>query len=408
MDTTPQVGYLLDGSILSLPEGVTPSRNEAGQQRRNNEGLYGWLDRDGMEGWAPERATPYPPPTETTTSSNNSTSPPAAQAPSLVAMDAATILNMFAGLQAQIARLSTAPAGLDYAPRGGQAKLKEPEKVNGTKKEAIQPLLDHCDMVFEAQARTYLNDRLKIIYACNLLEKDAATWSRQYALGLTPITWSDFKAKFLQAWGAGARLAHTEKEWVECKQGSRSLGAYVTEFNALAGLLPRLDDYAKRLVFRAHLNQAWQNAITPMMIPEDMTLLEFQEECFKYEGHVQSTKNNYSGNTHKTYIPYVKNTAPAGPPVTNVNVTTPSGGNTGGPMELDVARMPKQRTCFRCFQPGHIATDCNNPKRDPPAWFKNRRAGQIQISAAQLQPVDEGWSTEWAKQNGEDMFFGEH
>lgn len=329
--------------------------------------------------------------------------------------DLSSLFAMMADMQTQMLQLAAAReprSSIDDA-RAKLFKFGTPDKFDGSKKEKVRGFLDQCDREFQVKPGVYNTDRLKILYAESYMEGPAQSWAREYSAGRVLATWEQFEQLLIATFGGGSNIAGTERDFVHLKQGTKSIGTYITEFNELSTLLPSFNDYARRALFRANLNTNYQSIIVPMVGQDNMTLAEFQMECRRYEDQADAKRHTTSGNNYHSSgrgysaprAPVVNNTTVAIPPVPATSAHT----GAGVPMEVDAARMPRRDPCYRCWQPGHVAVNCPNQRRDPPPEWKGRGGNRMNASGARLQTPDStpegGWASELARQNGDEPPF---
>jgi len=285
--------------------------------------------------------------------------------------------------------------------------LKAPEVFDGTKKEDIQQFLDSCEYRFMAEPRAYSAVHPRLVFAGSYLSGAAAEWARPYVFQKVPTTWESFCNSMKSRFGAATKMAATERELLTLQQGNLSFSDYMTKFNTLANLLPSLDDYARKMIFRGHLNQAWRDAIIPIPHQETCSLWDFQSECIRYEEKVGHANTSNKNNTTRgsSYTPRYTTPMAMATPVTPIAAPNATSGG-GVPMEIDGARH-RETTCFNCFQKGHIKPQCPNPElKDKPQWYLDRQKNRMRVAAANLgpsgtPPTDEQFAKDFEAQMGE-------
>jgi hypothetical protein len=284
-------------------------------------------------------------------------------------------------------------------------RVSDPEPFDGSKKEEVQAFLDACNLRFMAEPLAYHDDKLKIVFAGSYLRDAAREWARPWLFGTAWTTWAQFEAGLLARFGVAVRRAATEREFADFRQGNLSISDYITKFNALANLIPELTDFCKRFLFRAHLNQAWRDAIVPIPNQETCSLYEFQTECAKYEEKVGHTQTQHRNTTSRNNNYTPRYTAPAVVPVA-APVQAPVAPSSGAvPMEVDAAKY-RDVTCYNCFQKGHVIRECTNPALVPkPQWYVDRMKKQrdLRVAAAysaHTAPTDEQFDKDSAANEG--------
>jgi hypothetical protein len=429
--------YGPDRAVHPIPADAIPVLSEDGStQRMDESGGFIWRNPTGetlvndqcvFAHQQPEvGATGVPTaPTQAAPANNTGSTPPQMQSTPLAANpapaaappsspDVSALLSMMATMQSQMMQLAmsrdTRSATATEEARAKLFKFGTPDRFDGSKKEKVRGFLDQCNREFQVKPGLY-TDLYKIMYAESYMDGQAQAWAREYSLGRTQVTWREFEELLAEMYGGGRNIFATENEFYTLKQGNKSLSTYITEYNDLAALLPGLNEYVRRSLFRVNLNQAFKDAISPMPNQEHMMLAEFQMECRRYEDQAEARRHTSSGNhTHTSGNRYAGNhVAPRNPVVVNTTVAPPVAAATSGamPMEVDAARMPGGKLCYNCWQPSHGSSHCSNAKRSPPAWWQARQqAGRMQVAATYMQPPAQNhqayWDEEFAKQNGDE------
>ena len=307
-----------------------------------------------------------------------------------------------------MAQAMTLFAQSQQQPVGGQGsnpfRLAPPGPFDGTdtpdKREKATTFIHQCEMHFETAPAVYSLDRIKIIFASTHLQGRAALWARSYTTpeAAQQCTWDVFRTLFLTSFGLASREYLAEGELLGLRQGNTSVGEYTARFNSLVGLMPGWNNAALRGVFRHGLRSDVELSVRAHDGYTEMSLLDIQNLAARYDRPaIPAERPRRETPRAPTFQPAEMAVSPFVPGPTPVSSSlSPPAADQGGPMDLSAARPSPGVWCFRCYQQGHFANQCPNPKvsaESAPAWVQAaKRKHAMQIAGASFRPSSAGAS----------------
>ena len=122
-------------------------------------------------------------------------------------------------------------------------------------------------------------DQEKVRYASHQLIGPAATWWRNVQIIIPEnhiVTWEEFKRRFRDNYVPQSAMEIKRKEFLNLKQGSKTIAEYLDEFNSLSRYAPEDTNTETKKVYRfvEGLNPSIQLIIAPIKITEFRELVD--------------------------------------------------------------------------------------------------------------------------------------
>lgn len=228
----------------------------------------------------------------------------------------------------------------------------------------------HLAGALEGTAWTWLNPETRLKFGTNdKLEAQKAIIKK----GTTDGHFNNLKAfiDFLKQ-QTGDRINPENNALIKLqkiKMGGRGITIYNTEFRRLRAMLPSgITEIVIRLAYIGGLDNWLLEQITESNVSAQNEEIDWWT---KKTAEIQEMKEGRSILNQGAYAPRFKDHG-----VPSYNPPTRNMVDYGEPMDIDAIRT-KERTCFRCNQPGHFIKDCPKPKEfKAPNSGSNRGSGR--------------------------------
>jgi hypothetical protein len=221
---------------------------------------------------------------------------------------------------------------------------------------------DEMEMGFEARLLT--DERHKVITALAQLRGSARDWSR-IALRADPKAfpdWKSLKADLCKTFLPPDLEHRNRSKFLGCKQGKRSLLAYIQELRALAAgcITHPLSEEVKVTVLMQNLNKGAPR--TQLFRVRPTSFEEAVQVVMAEDLSLTAANSNYYSSTSTRYDDNEPEPMDIGQ-VETVSNTASRNSN-------------KNVTCHRCGKPGHYARNCRAPTPQASASLNNTARSQ--------------------------------
>lgn len=267
--------------------------------------------------------------------------------------------------------------------RGETVPLSLPSKFSGASAEALRDFMQSLAIVFELRAEKFSTERQRIMFCASLLEGTALAWFRGVveANPADPIlsSWPQFVQAITVAFGNPQQKSLAQRKLRRCYQGSRSVAAYVADFQRLAADTG-FNDEARVSEFKRGLSAQFLENIATRH-PPPATLSEWISSAYSAESVLADLWDTVARANRRPTISEAKPkllTASAPKPVTRVTPPPPpppppATKSEAEPMDMSLfkgggfhltkeekRRRRAEGLCMYCGHAGHIAMHCPN------------------------------------------------
>src|ERR1051325_7734914 len=276
------------------------------------------------------------------------------------------------GMLAGVLRGNQQGAAIGADRQLGNFQRNNPPLFKGTHdSEGAQRWLKEIERIFRVIDCT---GELKARYGTHMLAEEAVDWwvatrTEMEEDGIA-LTWVVFRRAFLRRYFPEDIRGKKEVEFLELKQGNKSMSEYASKFTELAKYYAHYtndadEEFSKCIKFENGLHDEIKQGIRYQHIRRFSDLVDYSRIL---EEDLASTKTNARGYVDRKGKqqmdcgkPYDKNNQ------RSVGWKKPSGGDSGSSSKCFKSgetghRMvdckSNDRKCFKCGKPGHVANDC--------------------------------------------------
>lgn len=262
--------------------------------------------------------------------------------------------------------------------REKNGRAAEPEKYDGTEKPGY--FIKDCEMFFADQpgyAATVTNvDHKKIRFVMTHTKGRPHTWCRtkftEYDKGTYP-TWDAFKTSFASAFQKVDDKIDAQVRLESLKPHDfKSINDYNVEFNRILEETETSNADTDTKVQMYYVKGLPQHIAEPIYTRETApaTLTEWQTAALRIDNRRQALLRLKKG-IHG---------------LANPSVNGQRSGRLDEPMDIDAVNIqnPRNRNCYNCGGPNHIAKNCTAPKRNQQGQINQNR--QYQPRNTNYQP----------------------
>lgn len=233
-------------------------------------------------------------------------------------------------LTAQLAQISAQLAASHTPPSPSSMvhiKINSPTEFKGSR-DGSRPFLGQCELVFSTRPDLYPHGSLaQVNYAASYLRDHAFLWFQSWrANHPDSVTYADFKADFLTAFGETDLKAQSTRELNRLVQKA-SVATYATTFNRLSANTG-LNDEALQFIF----NQGLKDEITELLLIHEsfVNLPDLQSKAIKIDNRLfnlrQGKKTSSSPRASPNYNSNQRgspHSSHARPPLVRVDTAVP-------------------------------------------------------------------------------------
>ena len=284
-----------------------------------------------------------------------------------------------AGLLARLEQLEAQVIAIPSSSSRKEPKIAAPKPFSGKRSESQEFILK-CITVFTAQASTYYDDKTKLAYAINLLEKEVYEWVKPAMIASADKkpayiqTWEAFRKEFLKMF-SDIDIKELSYQRIQALTQTGSASNYANEFRRHSLPLDWNDEPLRQHFFRGLKSEVKDKVLSPSDFIDLDALIE---NAIKWDNLLYQRRKdpNNKANEHKAASSN-KPAATGSKPFTALtsehkkSLWTPRPSNIGSgpaPMQVDSTQRHlsqeekdyrrENRLCFYCGKPNHSAFEC--------------------------------------------------